>query len=201
MNLSFNTADVRTAQDQGVDVEAIRLAVHDHLVRYFAAAPSVLRDLPETIDAFAANMPELSRLEATYRRAEEWILAELRDVAAPRGTKLEGVRRGALLDLSPLDVVIAGVWGEPVERVSAIVREVKTALLPHQQLIVTVCLGFYRPGGDETPILTEADLCRITEAIAEQGANGILFYNYGEVPRRSLEWIKPALAGVGLTAT
>ena len=48
-----------------------------------------------------------------------------------------------------------------------------------------------------SPILSEEDACEMTQAVVDNGADGITFYNYSEAPRRSIEWIKPALRSVG----
>lgn len=191
MDLSFNPADVAAAQQDGVDVEAVRGAVRAHMERYFAEAPCVPTDLPETLEKFRSEVPALTDLEAYYRRSEELFLAELRPEAKPRGVKLEGVGQ------SPsLDVVVAAAWGSPPDRVAEITREAKASLGPGQELLVMIQLGFNGPGTG-TPILNDAQMCEVTRAVADNGADGIGYYNYSESPRRSIEWIKPALRGVG----
>ena len=149
MDLSFNPADVAGAQQQGVDVEEVRLAIIDHLERYFAEAPSVPPDLPETIEQFRAEVPALVDLQAYYRRAEEVLLVELREEVEPRGVKLQGAGS------SPsLDVVVAGAYGEPSDRVAELTRGAKASLLPHQQLSLALRIGFNSPGMG-APLLSE----------------------------------------------
>lgn len=191
MDLSFNPADVAGAQQEGIDVEALRLAVRDHLERYLAAAPSPPVGLPETVEQFIAKVPVLADLRAYYRRAEESLLAELKEEAGPRGVKLQGVGR------SPsLDVVTVGTYGEPAHRVAELTRAAKASLLPHQELVVAVRIGFDGPGMG-TALLSEEQTSEVTLAVADNGADGIAYYNYSEAPRRSIEWIKPALRGIG----
>ena len=191
MDLSFNPADVAGAQQQGVDVEEVRLAIIDHLERYFAEAPSVPPDLPETIEQFRAEVPALVDLQAYYRRAEEVLLVELREEVEPRGVKLQGAGS------SPsLDVVVAGAYGEPSDRVAELTRGAKASLLPHQQLSLALRIGFNSPGMG-APLLSEEQTRDATRVVADNGADGIAYYNYSEAPRRSIEWIKPALRGIG----
>ena len=191
MDLSFNPADVVAAQEKGVDVEAVRRAVRAHIKCYFAAAPSVPPDLPETLEQFRTEVPELVDLEAYYRSTEEQFLIELRPEAESRGVKLEGVGQS-----SSLDVIMAGAWGKTPEGVAEITRGAKSSLKPGQELLVTIRLGFNGPDMG-TPILDEQQMCEVTRAVADNGADGIVYYNYSESPRRLVEWIKPALLSIG----
>ena len=68
-------------------------------------------------------------------------------------------------------------------------------VLPHQRLNFALRMGFNHPGMG-TPILSEAETCAMAQAVAGAGADELVFYNYGEAPRRSVDWIKPALAGL-----
>ena len=191
MDLSFNPADISAAQQQGVDVETIRRAVRNHMDRYFAEAPSVPTDLPQTIEQFRSEVPALADLEAYYRRAEETLLAELRQEVQPRGVKLQGGGHSPLLD-----VASAGGHGEPPERVAELARDAKASVSPEQELLFAIRLGFAGPGMG-TPIVTEEQMCDVTRAVADNGPDGIVYYNYSESPRRPVEWIKPALRSVG----
>lgn len=53
-------------------------------------------------------------------------------------------------------------------------------------------LGFNSPGIG-TPVVSEDQTCQIVNAITENGADGVGFYNYGECASNSVKWIKPAL--------
>ena len=138
-----------------------------------------------------AEVPALADLRAYYRRAEESLLAELKKEAEPRGVKLQGV------GCSPsLDVVAVGTYGQPAHRVAELTRAAKASLLPYQELVVAVRIGFDGPGMG-TALLSEEQTREVTLAVADNGADGIAYYNYSEAPRRSIEWIKPALRGIG----
>ncbi len=71
--------------------------------------------------------------------------------------------------------------------------------------MVGLRMGFDGPGTG-TPILTERQACGGTRALAENGADGIVYNNCLEAPRGSIEWIKPQLSpnppkeGVGLAS-
>ena len=76
------------------------------------------------------------------------------------------------------------------------IKALRPQLLPHQELGFSVRMGFNNP--DYGPAMTsEQETCEVAAAVAESGADEILFYNYGEAPRRSVEWIKPALKHCG----
>ena len=145
--------------------------------------------MPDTLDGFRAAVPPLADYEAHFRRAEQSLVQELHDVAAEQGVKLEGKAGPAV------DWVCCGVYGKPPDAVEHIAREAKSCLLPHQELNVGVRLGFNHPGMG-SPLLSEDDTRAVTAAVAAAGADEILFYNYGEAPRKSVEWIRPALAAV-----
>ena len=191
MDLSFNAADVSEAQRQGIDVETVRRAVRDHLERYFAVVPSTPAGLPETIEQFRSQLPALVDLEGYYRRAEEALLVELREEAEPRGVRLEGVGSSAALDVRRV-----GVYGEPAGRVAGLLTEAAASLLPHQELVASLRVGFNSPGMG-SPIISQEQTREMTRVVADSGADGISYYNYSEAPRRSIEWIGPALQSVG----
>ena len=76
------------------------------------------------------------------------------------------------------------------------INEVKGQLLPAQELNYAVRMGFNHPDMDHA-MVSERDTCEVAAAVAENGADELVFYNYGEAPRRSVEWIKPALERCG----
>lgn len=191
MDLSFNPADMNEAREKGVDVDAVFRAVRRHMDSYFVQAPCEPVGLPETMEQFIDQVPELADLQTCYRGIEESFLQELREVAQPRGLKLEG-------GTSPLvDIATAAAYGETVERTAQIVRDTKAAIRPQQRLIFSYRMGFNGPGMG-TPVVSEDQTCQIVSAIAENGADGVGFYNYGECARNCVEWIKPALKAIGM---
>lgn len=191
MDLSFNPADVDEARRQGVDVEAVRQAVRGHLDSYFAQAPCTPEGLPETMAQFLDAVPALADLQACYRRVVAGFLQELRQVVHRRGLLLEGGSDPAV------DIATAAAYGETLAATAQRVREARAALQPHQRLHFSFRLGFNGPGLG-TPVVSQEQTCQVVRAIAENGADGVGFYNYAECGRRSVAWIGPALRGIGL---
>ena len=190
MDISFNEADVEQAAATGMDVEALRDKIRAHMDTYFDEAPALPRGLPETIEQFREAVPALADYEAHFSRAEQSFLAELRSVMAAQGVKLE-----AGLDPST-DWVTSGGFGVGPSEMAETIKALRTQLHPHQELGFTVRMGFNNPDFG-LAMTSEQETCEVAAAVAESGADEILFYNYGEAPRRSVEWIKPALKHCG----
>jgi hypothetical protein len=189
MDVSFNAADVAQRETVGIDIEALRLAIIAHMDRYFEEAPVIPTDLPETIDQFCDAVPAYAACEQQCREVEARLLVTLKDALAGTGTKLEA-------GPSPhVDWVMQGAYGLGFEETATAVRRARDVVLPHQRLNFALRMGFNHPGMG-TPILSEAETCAMAQAVAGAGADELVFYNYGEAPRRSVDWIKPALAGL-----
>ena len=177
-------ADVKAAQQAAVDVEAVRVAVRSHLDKYFDAAPAVDEELATTLVEFCARIPELVDYEAHFRRSEATLLDELKAVVEPSGVKLV-----ASANHYSADIVFVAAYGESIERIARITRNAKQQLAAHQQLVVGIRLGFYSPGMG-TAVLSEQELNRVVDTAISHGADTVAFYNYGEAPRRCVEWIR-----------
>ena len=191
MDLSFNPADIEIARGKGVDIDGVRAAVREHMDKYFALAPCEPKGLPETMAQFLDQTPALADLQACYGDIEAQFLREIRQVAEPRGLKMAGSTDPSI------DIVLGGAYGETEQRTGELVREAKARCLPHQPLYFSLRMGFNSPGMG-TPIVSEEQTCRIVSAISDNGADAVGFYNYGECARNSVEWIKPALRGIGI---
>lgn len=189
MDVSFNPADVAQGEAAGIDVESIRCAVRKHMDAYFEAAPIIPDNLPETIETFRESAPALVEYEAYFRSTEAAFLAELQAAVAAHGVKLEHKPTPVT------DWVFVGGYGSSPAELKAIADDARSTMLPHQRLNVAMRLGFNHPGMG-TPIVSEADTCAMVQAAADGGADEVVFYNYGEAPKRSVDWIKPALASV-----
>jgi len=118
----------------------------------------------------------------------------LRDIVHASQRKLEA-QSGPTCDW-----VFTGGYGETPQRVHAMARDAYAALLPHQQLNFAVRLGFNQPEAGYA-MLSEQDTREMTRAVHDSGADEIVFYNYGEAPRRSVEWIEAALKNVAFEGT
>ena len=189
MDVSFNSADVEQGEAAGIDIDALRLAIIAHMDRYFEEAPVIPTDLPDTIDQFCDAVPAYAACEQHCRDVEARLLVTLKDALAGTGTRLEA-------GPSPhVDWVMQGAYGLGFEETATAVRRARDVVLPHQRLNFALRMGFNHPGMG-TPILSEAETCAMAQAVAGAGADELVFYNYGEAPRRSVDWIKPALAGL-----
>ena len=186
LSISFNPADVEAAERAGVEVSSVREAVRAHLDRYFDAAPEIPDELPRTLAEFRGQVPALADYERYFRRTEESLLQELRQIAQPRGVRLVG---GA----SPsVDVVLLSAFGASLQQIAQLTRSAREKLTPGQELVVSIRLGFAGPGMG-TAVLSEADLGASVETARANGADAVAFYNYAEAPRRSVEWIRGVL--------
>ena len=186
LSVSFNPADTEAATAAGVDVVRLRGAVRDHLDRYFAAAPEIPKGLPQTLDEFRQQNQSLADYETHFRNTEETLLAELRQIAEPKGVKLVG-------SASPSnDIVQLGAYGESAEWVAESTRTAREKLAAHQELEVALRMGFSSPGMG-TAIRSCAQMQEFVQAARRNGADSVAFYNYAEAPRRSVEWIREAI--------
>ena len=193
LDLSFNPVDVRSAQQAGVDVQAVRKAVANHLQRYMDAAPEIPGNLPRTIDEFRQSVPALIDLEAHYRCVEAALLKVLKETVESHGVRLMGGPGDPAID-----TVLVGAYGEPVDRTTEILQKAKGQLLPGQELAGALRMGFNSPGMG-TAIESAQHMSEYAKALDTVGLDAIYFYNYSESPRRPIEWIKPALRSIGFT--
>ncbi len=191
MDLSFNPADVDRAETTGIDVARLRDLVTRHLQRYFDAAPDIPEELPATVAEFRDRHAAFGPYCETLAEAESAMAAALRDIAHARGVRLMGSAR------PELDVVVLSAYGMAARDIEETTKRAKSHLLDHQQLAVLIRMGFSGSGRD-TPITTELQMTEVTQAADRGGADVIGYYNYGEAPRRSVQWIKPALERIGL---
>ncbi len=191
MNLSFNPADEADAREHGVDVDAVKSAVRGHMDRYFDMSPEPPTALAETKEQFLNEVPALADLEANYARIERDLLTDLHKPMQGNGVKMAAGPGPAS------DIVNAGGYGLSVEETGEAVRQAKAGLLDHQELRFTIRIGFNDPSLS-SPIVSQQQTCDYVKAIADNGADGVGFYNYAESARKCVQWIGPALRGIGM---
>ena len=189
MSVSFSVADVRGAEAAGVDMDALRLSVRDHLETYFAEAPVIPGGLPATEEEFSECCPEVIAYEDYRDRAVREFLAELKAIASPAGIELDGPADPSI------DIVLVGGYGMAPHAVAEIVRTAKARALPGQKVMGLFRLGFNSPGFG-TYIGSEDEMANQIQAVADNGADAVAFYNYSEAPVRSLDWIGPSVENV-----
>ena len=140
----------------------------------------------KTLAEFCELVPALAAYETYFRRTEESLLTELRQVVESRGVKLGG-GPGPVTEM-----VFVSPYGEPVERVAKITKTAHQQLTSGQQLVVALRLGFTSPGMG-TAIVSETQLRQFVKTAYLNGADSVAFYNYAEAPRRSIDWIGSVL--------
>ena len=192
MDVSFNPADVAACEEAGINMTGLRDVIRRHMERYFDAAPDMPSDLPDTLDAFIAAHPALADYHAVCDHHEKTLNKTLHDIAAPHGVKLLGG-----MDPS-FDAVMTGSYGAPLDEMGDAVERASATKRADQNLSVFVRIGFVElNAGMWTAIRTVDDMCDFTQCVVDCGADEIVYYNYSEAPRRSSDWIKPALRSVG----
>ena len=190
MDISFNEADVEQASRAGVDVGALREAVRAHMDRYFDQAPETPAGIPETMPQFQDAVPALVDYQAHFARMEESLLADLQTVLRARDVKMEA-------GLGPSsDWVHSSGYELSSNQMAETIVALRPQLRSHQELVYGVRMGFNNPDYGHA-MTSQEQTCRVAATVAESGADEIVFYNYGEAPRRSVEWIQPALRRCG----
>jgi hypothetical protein len=187
-DLSFGDHEMAGAKERGIDAERLRLAVRTHLDRYFAEAPATPHDLPAERAEFALLAPDLEPYEGYLREVEHALLAELAAITRPRKVRLDCAGRAPVLD-----GILEGAYGDTPEIVAQKTRAARAQIRPEQELTMAIRIGFNGPGMG-SPLLSAQTTGEVVVAVAEGGADGVAFYNYSESPRRSIDWLKPALA-------
>jgi hypothetical protein len=190
LDVSFNEADVREAEDAGVDMQSLRRAIIAHLDRYFDQAPHVPSELPATVDAFVDVHPELAGYEDHTARMEARLLEELRAACDAHDVELQAPANATTRS------IYAGGYGCSATEVGNHVAALTRQLGPGQTLDYAIRLGFILEGMG-TPIRSQRELCDVVARVDSAGAEGIMFYNYAEAPRRCIQWIPAALRHCG----
>lgn len=187
IDLCFCSACVGRAEGQGIDVGAIRATVRAILDAGMAAAPERPADHPRTLAEVEESCPELTAFLAFRAEVENSLLDEIKAAIAPTGAELWHFGGPSERIAETVDVYHGSVYGQKADAVLAATRDLKARIEPRHRLHMGVRLGLnsVRDADELTDILT---------AIRDGGADGVMLYNYSESPRRTLDWIKPALA-------
>lgn len=189
MSVSFNPEDVKGAEAAGVNMNSLRHSVREHLEAYFVEAPVIPGNLSATEDEFVEKCPELSAYEDFRDKTVRDFLAELKAIVAPAEIELDGTADPSF------DTVLAGGYGLPPHEVAPIVRAAKARAFPGQKVMGLFRLGFNSPGFGSY-IGSEDDMVNQIQAVADNGADAVAFYNYSESPVRSIDWIGPGVTRV-----
>jgi hypothetical protein len=146
--------------------------------------------MPETMEQICSEHPLLPAHRSTLDRVVASLVTETRGDAAPFGVALEGVE-----PIAAYDWRVVGAYGKKPEEVDELTSRYRRSAADHQRVRVGLRLGFDPP--ERPQAIASARRCReCVQAAAENGADGIFFYNYSESPRTYLSWIKPTLEGI-----
>ncbi|MCE7987070.1 MAG: gfo/Idh/MocA family oxidoreductase [Caldilinea sp. CFX5] len=184
-DLSFAPSDLAAAALAGIDGEAVRHAVADHLRTCLAAYPKRPPNRPATLGEFEDALPVVAAYRACLQQQTVQLGGLIRAVTAPAGVQLVGG------DPTACDWRLAGAYGKTPGEIATLARTAKAAAQPHQKVMVGIRLGFNPP--TVGAIHSESQLVRSVCAAAEGGATGVYFYNLAESPLHTLNWIAPAL--------
>ena len=189
MDLCFCPACTRKAEAEQIEVARLRAGVRVLLEAAMAHAPERPPGHPQTPPEAADALPELAGYQAFRKEVEDTLLHEIKAALRPSAARLFLLGGPSPRTTPVVDVFNVGVYGQQPAEALASTRAAKQGLAANNELYMGVRLGL-------GSVSSAANLGEIVQAIHEGGADGVLFYNYSESPMRTLDWIKPALAGI-----
>jgi hypothetical protein len=190
LDISFSPHDVSLAEKAGIDARSVRLIVATHLKSYLANTPIRPRGMPTSSEEFNEICPLLAPYRQLLLSNVATLIDEIRSDVEPYGVKLEGVDPSGAFDWQ-----ISCAYGKNDVQTAEIVREERRIARNNQRIRVGLRLG--ADPSDSPGSISCADSCRnCVAAAANNGADGLYFYNYSESPGAYLSWVKPALAAL-----
>ncbi len=190
LDFSFSAHDLAVARAEGIDGVAVRRSVAGHLQEFLANVPHRPRGMPETMEQFCGEQPLLPAYRAVLDGIVTSLVTEIQTEMKPFGVELEGVE-----PIAAYDWKIVGAYGKTPDEISELTTAARRSAADHQRVRVGLRLGFDPP--DQPHAIASAQRCReCVQAAADNGAEGVFFYNYSESPRTYLSWIKPSLEGL-----
>jgi hypothetical protein len=190
--MCFNPQTVSKAEAVGIDIGKAREVVKATLDAAFREAPNRSKGHPRTIEELEAKSPDLKAYNQFRKRLADSLIVEIKQESL-KGTHCRLMMQGAYqAEIAHVcDGFATWAYGQPAAKVLEIVKRDK-AKNPSEwqgEFPCYIRLGMGIPA-------SEAQLREIVLAVNEGGSTGPIFYNYSESPRRMLEWIRSALAGM-----
>jgi hypothetical protein len=189
MDLCFCPSCIRKAEAKGVDAERLRTGVRSLLETGMEHAPDRPAGYPQTLPDAAERLPDLAAFRAFRQEIEDTLIHAIKAALRPSAAKLFLLERYRPGIADAVDVFNSGVYGKQPPEVLTATREAKAGLTDRHELYMGVRLGL-------NSVSSAENLREIVQAARDGGGDGVMFYNYSESPMRTLNWIKPALAGV-----
>jgi hypothetical protein len=172
MSLCFNPATMAVAQEQGIDSEAVRSGVAKLLQNAFDSTPERPAGHPRDWEEAEAQIPGVTAYRDSMRKTDQLLMNEYSEAMLPAVCQNHTVQ-------------MLGAYGKDANYVRE-AAEAAHKTSTEQSLWVASLLG-----AEQVP--SQEALTDIVYAAREGGAEGIVFYNYSESPRRLLDWLQVAL--------
>ncbi len=190
MDLCFCESCATQAEAWSIDVTGIRGAVRSILDAAMENAPNRPAGHPETLSQVLERVPGLPAFRGFRHEVEASLIGEIREAMRPSPAQLFLLGSFDSAVAEHVEAFNIGVYGQRPAEVLESTRAAKTGMGPGHALYMGVRLGL-------SSVADAAELRDTVQAIREGGGQGVMFYNYSESPRRALNWIKPALSGLG----
>lgn len=172
MSLCFNPATMEIAGNRGIDSNAVKTGVARLLQNAFDNAPERCEGHPKDWDEAEIQIPGLTAYRDSMRQTDELLVQECSEAMSP----------AICLDLTAQSI---GAYGQDANFIRQKVKTAKSSS-PSQPIWVASQLG-------AEAIPSQEFLAGLVAAAREEGAEGMVFYNYSESPRRVLEWLQASL--------
>jgi hypothetical protein len=194
LDISFSTHDLRRAEKEGVDGQAVRREVADHLRQFLASVPTRRSGAPENMEQFCNQVPQLRAYLRVLDQVVASLVTDVHEDIAPYGVALEGYE-----NLASYDWLLVDAYGQTPDEVAASTSAARKSASARQRLRTGLRLGFDPPEAEHA--INSVERCQnCVQAAVDQGADGVYFFNYSEAPSTYLSWIKPALSNIRMPA-
>lgn len=175
---------------KGVDVDRLQRFVQESLDKYCEDATASTQSLTEfvaeqpDVDAFlsvrADTVSDLTRMVvAAVRIPVYYYLMGDYHVAGMRYDEVAAIA----------DRVVILAYSSSAEQVKSQICSLRDAGVPSDRVIAG--MQAYPPASPDAETLQST-----VRAAKDQGVAGYCFYNYGIMPRKNLQWVKQAIAGI-----
>jgi hypothetical protein len=187
MDLCFCDACTRAAESKHVDIDRVRAAVRAILEAGMAAAPDRPKGYPQSMAEVGSGLPELQAYLDFRREVEDTLILDIKAALRPSSAQLF-LLGGPNARIAPaVDVFNSGVYGQKPAQVLVSTQSARKGLSENHQLYMGIRLGL-------NSVSDAGELTDIVRAVRDGGGHGVMFYNYSESPKVTLNWIKPSLA-------
>lgn len=186
MDLCFCNACMDVGRSRNLDMEQIQMGVRTLLENGMATAPHRPKTHPETMEQAIETIPKLTDLLTLRQEIEDTLILEIKDAMQPSGALLMHFGRNNPRIAPAIDAFNRSVYGQKAAQVYNATESAKQGLAANHALYMGIRLGL-------NSVADATELTDIVQAVREGGGDGVMFYNYSESPKTTLDWIKPTL--------